>query len=105
MPHIDLHRVVDLLQKVARSEIAAKTTHDGACWWTVEAGGLVIVIFDDSDKVDYVEEVTDGSGGRRSFDSFMNQYGFDPIDCLSSIDRKALETVMFCDRLDAGRGR
>ena len=100
MPRIEMKRVVDVLQRVARGEIPAKRRHDGSCMWTIEADGLTIEIFDDAGEVDYVERVTDEAGRQRSFNSFCNQYGGDPVDAISAVDRACLARMMGGDLLD-----
>ena len=101
MPRIEMKRVVDVLQRVARAEVPAKTRHDGVCLWTIEADGLTIEIFDDAGEVDYVERVTDEAGRQRTFNSFANQYGGDPIDAISAVDRADLARMMDRDRWGA----
>src|ERR1051325_724203 len=100
VPRIEMKRVVDVLQRVARRELPAKSRHDGACRWVIEADGLAIEIFDDAGEVDYVECVTDEAGRQRDFNSFCNQYGGDPIDAISAVDRAALEQMMERDLWD-----
>ena len=62
MIKIDVDTVTEILAKVARGELPATTSHDGSCSWTIRSDGFVIEIFDDSNKVDYVERVTDPGG-------------------------------------------
>ncbi len=103
MIKIEADTVAIVLTKVARGELAATTTHHGACLWTVRAGGLEIDIFDDAHEVDYVERVVDEAGRTVRFEQYMNAHGFDPIDLLAPEDRKKLSMMMFGDYLEANR--
>lgn len=98
---IDIKRVADVLSRVAQGTLPARTRHDGLVHWTVEAGGLTIVIFDDAHEVDYVEHARDRATGEvMRFNDFMDEYGRDPVDLLSAEDKRRLQERMNGDAIN-----
>ncbi|MBL8260924.1 MAG: hypothetical protein JNM58_00765 [Xanthomonadaceae bacterium] len=97
-PAIDRESVAALLRSVAARASSARSVAVGSSYLsgeiTYSLDGWKVIIFWDSDELDYVAEAQRPDGARSTFDDWYEYDGGDPLDLLTQSEVDALDRAL-----------